>query len=233
MMRAVGRARDRRLLASSVGGVAVSRGAKCASWRTNGSRPARGLVRSGTPAVRTTATRGLDGFPLEEDFPMKQRQVAPLLYVRQVMSKDVVCLQEECTLRDALELFLLKRVSGAPVVNSKGKLVGVLSMTDIIWVESTEALSVLPFYPGDSTSSADDDRDMFGADSSFDFLSLKVSRRMSRKVFECKPDELLDKAAALMIANSINRIPVTNSAREVVGIVTRLDIMRCLAAIAL
>ena len=92
---------------------------------------------------------GKDGFPLEEDFPLKKRQVAPLLYVSQVMNTDVVYLNEEDTLRDALELFLEQRVSGAPVVNGDGELRGVLSMTDIIWVESKEAMSTLefPFYP--------------------------------------------------------------------------------------
>merc|ERR1719515_151114 len=76
---------------------------------------------------------GKDGFPLEEDFPLKKRQVAPLLYVRQVMNTDVVYLNDEDTLRDALEIFLEQRVSGAPVVNGDGELRGVLSMTDIIW----------------------------------------------------------------------------------------------------
>merc|ERR1711981_1493361 len=45
---------------------------------------------------------GKDGFPLEEAFSSRQRQVAPLLYVRQVMTTDVICLHEEDTLRDAL-----------------------------------------------------------------------------------------------------------------------------------
>jgi len=60
---------------------------------------------------------------------------------------------------------------------------------------------------------------------------LKVSTRMSRNVVSIKPGDLLDKAAALMIERSINRLPVVNPAGEVVGIITRLDIMRCLAAV--
>merc|ERR1712072_107994 len=43
-----------------------------------------------------------------------------------------------------------KRVSGAPVINRKGRIVGVLSMTDIIWVESTEAMNLLPFHPSET-----------------------------------------------------------------------------------
>jgi len=54
---------------------------------------------------------------------------------------------------------------------------------------------------------------------------------MSRNVVSIKPGDLLDKAAALMIERSINRLPVVNPAGEVVGIITRLDIMRCLAAV--
>ena len=47
-------------------------------------------------------------------------------------------------------------MSGAPVVSSEGGLIGVLSMTDIIWVESTEAMQEVefPFYP---TSSVEED----------------------------------------------------------------------------
>lgn len=107
--------------------------------------------RRGAPLRSDFAVRGVavgkDGFPLEEDFPRKRRQVAPLLYVRQVMTQasDVTCLSSDGSLRDALELFLEKRVSGAPVIDGKGKLVGVLSMTDIIWVETTEAMDALPF----------------------------------------------------------------------------------------
>ena len=77
----------------------------------------------------------------------------------------------------------------------------------------------------------DENSQMFGAEA-FDMLNMKVSSRMSRNVIEISPDELLDKAAALMIKKSINRLPVVDpKTRNVVGIITRLDIMRCLAAV--
>lgn len=189
----------------------------------------RARIGRGASVARGVAV-GKDGFPLEEDFPLKKRQVAPLLYVRQVMNTDVISLSEESTLRDALELFLEQRVSGAPVLNRKGRLVGVLSMTDIIWVESTEAMNLLPFH-----SSQDGDLEgnsqVFGAEA-FDMLNMKVSSRMSRNVISIEPSELLDKGAALMIEKGINRLPVVDpQTRSVVGIITRLDIMRCLAAV--
>jgi CBS domain-containing protein len=190
---------------------------------------------------------GKDGFPLEEAFSSRQRQVAPLLYVRQVMTTDVVCLHEEDTLRDALSLFLEKRVSGAPVIDSEGSLVGVLSMTDVIWVESKEAMDSLefPFYPTleEDSAAGIPERDEEECNSMLDktdvLLNMKVASRMSRNIISIEPDVLINQAAALMIENSINRLPVvdpaTRSAQNqggmVLGIITRLDIMRCLAAV--
>jgi CBS domain-containing protein len=68
---------------------------------------------------------------------------------------------------------------------------------------------------------------------------MKVASRMSRNIISIEPDVLINQAAALMIENSINRLPVvdpaTRSAQNqggmVLGIITRLDIMRCLAAV--
>lgn len=174
--------------------------------------------------------------------------MAPLLYVRQVMTTDVICLHEEDTLRDALSLFLEKRVSGAPVIDSEGSLVGVLSMTDVIWVESKEAINSLefPFYPTLEEDSAagiperDEEEDNSMLDKTDVLLNMRVASRMSKKeIITIDPDVLINQAAALMIEKSINRLPVvdpaTRSAQNpggmVLGIITRLDIMRCLAAV--
>ena len=191
---------------------------------------------------------------LEADFPMEPRHVAPRLYVAQVMNENVVSLHADNSLRDALELFLARRVSGTPVVDDDDGLVGVISMTDIMWVESTEAMEVLdfPFYPkatkGDDglgsvgMTGADGRRVMLtglGKAEASDLLSLKVSGRMSKKVICIEPQTLLSEAAALMIDKKINRLPVVdpNSRNnlcpngKVIGIITRLDVMRCLAAV--
>ena len=59
----------------------------------------RGGVGGGGETLKLRVSVGKDGFPLEEDFPSKRRQVAPLLYVSQVMNSEVVCLNENDTLR--------------------------------------------------------------------------------------------------------------------------------------
>ena len=153
---------------------------------------------------------------MEEAFSSRKRQVAPLLYVRQVMTTDVICLHEDDTLRDALSLFLEKRVSGAPVIDSDGSLVGVLSMTDVIWVESKEAMNSLefPFYPNldeeDTSQVAREEEDNSMLDKTDVLLNMKVASRMSKNIISIEPEVLLNSAAALMIEKNINRLPVVD-----------------------
>lgn len=52
--------------------------------------------------------------------------------VGQVMNRDVIFLRESQTVRDAIQMFLSSGISGAPVLDLKNKLIGVLSETDII-----------------------------------------------------------------------------------------------------
>jgi CBS domain-containing protein len=57
------------------------------------------------------------------------------LTVRDIMSTDVVLVDPELTLRDAVELLAKRHISGAPVV-SGGAVVGVISANDVLTFEA-------------------------------------------------------------------------------------------------
>ena len=48
------------------------------------------------------------------------------------MVKDVITVTESTPLKDVARMFIEKKITGAPVVNVEGELVGVISETDII-----------------------------------------------------------------------------------------------------
>ena len=52
--------------------------------------------------------------------------------VREVMTDKVKCLHPAMTMRETVEMFRQEMISGAPVVTEAGKLVGVVSMEDLI-----------------------------------------------------------------------------------------------------
>jgi CBS domain-containing protein len=57
-----------------------------------------------------------------------------MLTVRDLMTRDVVTLDPDLSLRDAVEMFTARHVSGAPVT-AGGRLVGVLSANDVLVFE--------------------------------------------------------------------------------------------------
>lgn len=72
-----------------------------------------------------------------------------MLKIRDIMTRDVVTLSPEASLREAAELFASRHLSGAPVVAGE-KVVGVLSTSDILDFEAST-----PAVPSERTDQAE------------------------------------------------------------------------------
>jgi CBS domain-containing protein len=135
--------------------------------------------------------------------------------VRDLMTRDVLTLTPETPLKRAAELLARERISGAPVVDDDGRVVGVLSEADVL----VKASAVAPRSGllGWLLEPAADYHDKIAA--------TRVEEAMSTPVVTIAPDRGVHEAASLMIDLSVNRLPVIED-RELVGIVTRADIVR-------
>jgi len=148
--------------------------------------------------------------------------------VRDVMSRHPVTVGPDATLLDALVLMRGQKVSGLPVVDETGKLVGVLSQRDV--ARTLKSAGGIPEVVGLF------DLLMFGL-SDETGASVQVLRRileetnvrdaMSSPPISIAADASLELAAEVMRENEINRIPVVRGDR-LVGIVTRNDLVRAL-----
>ncbi|HEX9653693.1 MAG TPA: CBS domain-containing protein, partial [bacterium] len=61
------------------------------------------------------------------------------LVAKDIMNTDVITVEEDLSVGDLANLLTDKMITGAPVVNAKGKLVGVVSMSDIVRNEAHRA----------------------------------------------------------------------------------------------
>jgi CBS domain-containing protein len=147
--------------------------------------------------------------------------------VADVMSHNPIVVRPETPLNEAIQILAEKRVSGLPVVNDAGKLVGIVSETDLMWQETGVTPPAYIMFL-DSViflkNPASYERDLHKA------LGQTVGEVMSRDPVTVSPDKLLKDAAQLMHDRSVHRLPVVDANGQVIGILTRGDIVRAMAA---
>jgi len=144
------------------------------------------------------------------------------MLVRDVMVAPVITVTPSTTVKEVAELFLEKRISAAPVVESQQRLVGIVSEGDLLHrVEAgTERHRSwwLKGFIGDDTLAAEYVKSH----------GLKVSDVMTRRVVTATPETPLHEVAALLEKNAIKRVPILENGR-LVGIVSRANLIQAVA----
>lgn len=147
--------------------------------------------------------------------------------VADVMTRDPIVVSPETPLKEAIQILAEKRISGLPVVDNTGQLVGVISETDLMWQESGVSPPAYIMFL-DSViyleNPAKYDRELHKA------LGQTVGEVMTAEVTTTTPEKSLREAAGIMHERSVGRLPVVDSAGTVIGILTRGDIVRVMAA---
>lgn len=137
--------------------------------------------------------------------------------VHDVMTRDPATVREDEPLVAALRTLLERQVSGAPVVNAAGELVGVISEHDLLeWqADLVDRLTAEP--PGDP------------AEYARRLESETVGQVMSRPARTIEESASLSEAIRLFRERRNRRLPVTSGDR-LVGIVTRGDVLKAMGA---
>lgn len=151
------------------------------------------------------------------------------LKVKDIMQTEVITVGPDTTVRELADLLAEKKISGVPVVDEQGKLLGMVSEADII-VQDAELH--FPYYIQFLDS-------IIYLQSFHKFeerfkkaFATKVEEIMTRDVVVISPETSVRAAATLMTERNVNRLPVIESGKSgerLVGIVTRGDVVRAIA----
>ena len=134
------------------------------------------------------------------------------LRARDVMTRKVILLHDTDTLAAALETLKASHITGAPVVDGDGKLVGILSLNDLIdWPEDVHGTGPWP-----SPLSHDPDRAAWhlfdrAALSQDEHQGVTVAERMSTAVRSVAKEASLVDVARAMCDGHWHRVPVVDS----------------------
>lgn len=120
--------------------------------------------------------------------------------VAEIMSRRVHTLSQSQSLREAAQLLSKHDISGAPVIDEGGALIGYLSRTDIV-----DALA-----------------------EHGEIAAMRVEEAMSREIVSIAPDASLDDALKTMVYEGVHRLVVRVGKGEPQGILSGLDAFRAL-----
>ena len=145
------------------------------------------------------------------------------LTAQDIMTRKVVTITKDFTIRDLSKLLLSNKISGAPVVDEKGKLLGMVTDADII----TEDISPIFSYhivPLLMSYGIIENIEQYQKDIRL-YLETTVEKIMTRKVKSVKMDTPVSEVAKIMVRNNINRIPVVDNDNNLIGIIARDNVI--------
>lgn len=129
------------------------------------------------------------------------------MLVREVMTKRPVTVQTGVSVYEALHLMREKKVHRLPVLDKRGRLIGIVAESDLLYASPSPA-TTLSVWEMHSL-----------------LAKLAVDKVMTRKIITISDDAPVEAAAHVMVANGIGGLPVMRD-NAMVGIVTETDLFK-------
>ena len=145
------------------------------------------------------------------------------MQARDVMVTPVVTVKPSASVQEVAKQFLERQISAAPVVDDKGKLVGIVSEGDLLHrveagTERRRSWLLRAFTEADTLAA--------------EYVKShgrKVSDVMTRSVITAAPETPLHEIATLLEKNAIKRLPILENG-QLVGVVSRANLLQAVAS---
>ncbi len=142
---------------------------------------------------------------------------------REIMNRDVVTVFPDDSIHEALVLLVENRVSAVPVVDRRGRCIGMLSTTDMI--DLTREL--------DDELCRMDESDVISRVWMMNLLgdgigNERVDSVMTERVASVHVEASVQDATRIVLRNRVHRLPVVDEDGKVVGIISTMDLLNSL-----
>lgn len=136
----------------------------------------------------------------------RETERGPLYHAYQIMSREVTAVRAESRIEEAWRTLVTGRIRQAPVLDSAHRLVGIVSERDLLTVLNVEGGAVR------------------------DVLARTVAEVMASPVVSADPAADIRRIARVLLNTGFTGVPVVNETGEMVGFVSRGDILRAVVA---
>jgi CBS domain-containing protein len=135
--------------------------------------------------------------------------------VRDIMTTDPISVRGDTRLKEAARIMVGNNVSGLPVIDDTGRLIGIVTEGDFLRQEASRdrpyRLSLLDALFGEGETEAP--------------VAETVAEVMTEKVATIGPDATIGEAARVMSSRNVKRLPVVEGGGALVGIISRSDVV--------
>lgn len=151
------------------------------------------------------------------------------LLARDVMQRDVLTLDAEASVLEAYRLFVEEEISGAPVVDEDGRVLGVLSARDLLRAiaEERDTALVQTTYFRDHEEFSGPDWSGTTQDFQDRLAGRSIGETMSSGAMIVAPDATIQEVARLLRQQRVHRVLVAEDDR-LVGLITTYDLVSIL-----
>jgi CBS domain-containing protein len=143
-----------------------------------------------------------------------------------LMNPEVLTVRDDLSVQDLAAFLIENEISGAPVEDAEGRLVGVVSLVDIAAASSGEGNRLSrdgsAFFIDDEWGEGLDEDDVEELPPAQQ--GLRVSAIMNPKIYSVREDATVSEIASLMLKGHIHRLLVTREDRAV-GVITTSDLL--------
>lgn len=143
---------------------------------------------------------------------------------KDIMSTNLVTVEPGATIREIAAALIEHRISGVPVVDKAGKLLGIVSEGDLMRKELTprlpDAVNILGaiiYYHGVARYREDFKKLMAGT----------AREIMTKKIISVSEDTEIEAIGKCMLDHEIKRVPVLRDGK-LVGLISRADLIKAL-----
>lgn len=150
------------------------------------------------------------------------------LKAKDIMTKQILKVEEDWSIQRLAEFFIENSISGAPVTSTEGKLVGVVSLTDIILNGTLPEKDPQSYEPHEYYM---DDLERQYAREEISFFQIRgeplitIHDIMTPTIFKVTENTSVQKVAEIMIKNCIHRVFVTRG-EKMLGIISTVDMLK-------
>lgn len=144
--------------------------------------------------------------------------------VADIMTREVITVTKDTTVRDLAELFVTKRIGSLPVVDEAGNVLGIVTESDLVEQGKNVHLpTVITLFDWviylETEKSLERELKKMGARTVADIFQ--------QELISIAPDAAISAAADMMSNRHVNSLPVLEHGK-LIGILSRIDIIRTL-----